>query len=174
MKKVGICLLWLTALMGCMRESGLKKLQLASLDFKLAYCHIGSVFHITWGDRFGEKIIHVEVISPQDESEVRKQLPDEFQGFRVYIVSPIWHTGELVPELNRQMEEMMNQDYYRANPKGQWEATQFGRKIVEAEKSVWTSWSDKQKRDFIRSIILERRKKIPGYANCGDKFLTVD
>jgi hypothetical protein len=172
--KIHSIVLFSVIYLGCMKDSDIQKVQQASAKFKDAYCNLAPVFHITWGDRFGEKIIHVEVISPQDESVVRKQMPDEFEGFHVHIVSPIWRTGELVPELSREFDVMMSQDFYRATPKGQWEATEFGRKIVEAEKNVWSAWSEKQRKEFIQGIILERRKKTPTYANCGDKFLKTD
>jgi hypothetical protein len=158
----------------CVHDSKNEAVIKAASDFKSKYCGQQSIMHITWGNRYGEPVIHVEALSPTDVSEMKKLLPPSFNGFHVHVVAGLWNPGELVPDMGKKFEAMMEQDYYRRDSVGQRRAEEYLQLIESEELRIWLSWSAQERKDFIRRTLLNKRKRNSSFANCGDKFLQPD
>jgi hypothetical protein len=129
------------------------------------------VYHVGWGDRYGQLVLTVECISRSDELRIKKLLPTYFDGIGIHTMAPIWRSGELLPELGAQFDSMLSVPANVATPKGQEETSRFLGKLMEAEDKCWQSLSPSAQRAFIARRIADRRRGEPGFANCGDKFL---
>jgi len=140
---------------------------------KKLLCNDSGVYHIDFGDRFGSETIMVCCVTVGDSERVKKILSDKFDGYYVNVMSPIWGVGNLLPEYANRIVEMssnnkMSMVYGSAEQKI---LNQLYDEAISKEEKYWNSLTDAAKREFINFWIKKQRKRIPDFANCGDKFL---
>jgi hypothetical protein len=150
------------------RESAEKIKRMLSQDL--------GVYHVDFGDRFGSATISVHCVSAQDRERIKSNFPDRFDGFYVYVTSPIWGVGHLLPEYARQITEI-SQLNKKSNEYGSPEQKALALLYDEAmheEEEHWAKLTEGARREFISYWIKKQRQRIEDYANCGDKFLLKD
>jgi hypothetical protein len=93
-------------------------------------------------------------------------------GFHIHFTSPLWGIGGLTPENADKFEAMLQDSrytHYGTNENKIFE--EFKKKIIAEDEQKWGMWTQQQRRNWIKEYILKTRKRIPSFANCGDKFL---
>jgi hypothetical protein len=131
------------------------------------------VYHICPGNRFGDQVIAIFCITDQDCDRIITSTFSRFEGFNIYVSSPIWGVGNLLPEYGKKILEVMKNEE-KSNIYGTQEQKALETLCHETmmeEKKYWESLSEKAKKEFLNYWIRKERKRIPDFANCGDKFL---
>ena len=99
-----------------------------------------------------------------------------WEGTSLHFVGPIYSTGQLNPKYEKMILGFSDdpENFSSAFP----EKREVVRKVyLEAKVDGYKRWvgmnSDEQRR-FLSTYIKRKRKLVPAYANCGDKFLLPD
>jgi hypothetical protein len=147
----------------------------AVAQFKEKYGGDPGIYSINPADRFGHLSIAVSCIAKKDVERLGKIEPDSFQGYPVHFTGPAWGIGGLVRENKEKFQKMLqDQRYFTSGTPESKLTEEFVEAAVTQDSQVWESWSDKQRADWTRDFILEKRKGNKTFANCGDKFLLPD
>jgi hypothetical protein len=131
-----------------------------------------SIFDIRVANRFGEIVVVVSCVTEEDRLKMIDEIEDRYADVQFYFAGPIWPVGGLNPENAKKFESMLQSGEYSeyGTPKSK-ELDAFGDKIIQEDKVTWANWTNEQRRKWISDYIKKTRKRIPGFANCGDKFL---
>ena len=133
------------------------------------------VFEILPANRFGEIVVVIGCISKEDRERVESKIIREKGDVTFYFSSPIWYIGGLVPGSTEKFEDMLRDPKNVTYGTKEWDAKEkFQKALVRRDEELWASWNEVQRRKFISDWIKKERKRIDGYANCGDKFLLPD
>lgn len=156
---------------GC-GESGLSKSAAALRD---GIRNDNGVYTVEFGNRFGSDVILVGCVTADDHARIRSEVGEKYAGFEVHYVSPIWGIAGLDSSNKAAFEAMLQDTRYMTFGTDEWKLGQeFIKKASAKDAEIWGAWSLKEKKDWLKKFILERRKIDPQYANCGDKFLLPD
>jgi hypothetical protein len=131
------------------------------------------VFDISLANRFGSEKAIVGCVSKEDFLRLKPIISKEFNPDLLHYWTPIWFTGSLIPELGKKLEEMIRDARYMTGGTEE-HAIYIAKRnlVIDEEEKLWNSWTETERLQFIRRWIIKQRKRIPGYANCGDKFFT--
>jgi hypothetical protein len=133
------------------------------------------VFEISPANRFGEIVVVVGCISKEDRERVERKILREKSDAPFYFSYPIWYVGGLVPGSTEKFEDMLRDPKNVTYGTKEWEAKEaFQKELIRRDEDLWASWNEVQRRKFTSDWIKKERKRIKGYANCGDKFLLPD
>jgi hypothetical protein len=158
-------------LMTYCNNSNFAKAEQIAEELKTTYCKDFGIYDIRAVKRFGEIVVAVSCISKADHIRIKQTISGRYKQ-QFYFSSPIWTIGGLTPE-NAKLFETMLQDsrytHYGTNENKILE--EFQNKIIVEDERKWEMWTVLQKKEWIKEYILKTRKRIPGFANCGDKFL---
>lgn len=155
----------------CQNEND--KFRMTYEEFRKQHCDNISIFDISYGNRFGENVIAVYCLTHEEKEQIEKQLPGFYQGFRIYLASPIWGVGDLLIEYRKKID-----DYVEAHPNARIYGTpeskvldSIYKETVQSERVYWKKLSKDERRVWISNYIKKQREHNPHFANCGDKFL---
>jgi hypothetical protein len=130
------------------------------------------VFEILPANRFGEIVVVIGCVSMEERERIERSLVREKGDAIFYFHAPIWNIGGLVPGSTEKFEEMLRDPKNVSYGSREWEATEkFKNDLISRDEKLWASWNKEQRRKFLSDWIKNERKRIKGYANCGDKFL---
>jgi hypothetical protein len=133
------------------------------------------VFEIQPANRFGDIVVAIGCISEEERERIERAIIREPGDVRFYFQSPIWPIGGLVPGSTEKFEERLQDPRNVTYGTKEWEETErIQRDLIRRDVELWASWSQDKRRKFISDWIKKVRKRIKGYANCGDKFLLPD
>ena len=149
-----------------------KEFEAAANKLYKEYCNDWGVYNISKANRFGGRVISIFCISNDDRDRLDKLINDPYEGFHIHFTSPIWGIGGLNKENLKKFKEML------ADPENVTYGTEkynafekYQDEIIQEDNRIWKAMSDSQKKIWISNYIKNRRKRIPKFANCGDKFL---
>lgn len=149
-----------------------KNFEIAANKLFNEYCKDWGIYDIRRANRFDERVISIACITDSDRIRLDKSIVDPYLGFHIHFTSPLWGIGGLTPENAGKFEAMLQDrryTHYGTNENKILE--EFQEKIIAEDEQKWGMWTQPQRRNWIKEYILKTRKRIPGFANCGDKFL---
>ena len=171
------CVLLVVILIDC---RGLKMEPKYYQEVKDKLCDEHGVYDISYGNRYGEEVISISCISKDECEKIKNIICDKFEGRplnqykrdQLHFSSSIWGTGELLPQIYPDLNDFHYEEKQRAYvSKGVLISEADFKNMQKQELEYWMSLKPEQQKDWIKNHILKWRKKIPNYANCGDKFL---
>jgi hypothetical protein len=133
------------------------------------------VFEVESANRFGEIVVVIGCISKEDRERIERAIIREKNDVPFYFSYPIWYIGGLVPGSTEKFVNMLRDPKNVTYGTKEWDAKEkIQKELVLRDEGIWASWNQVQRRKFISDWIKKERKRIKGYANCGDKFLLPD
>jgi|WetSurMetagenome_2_1015567.scaffolds.fasta_scaffold110369_3 hypothetical protein len=150
-------------------EQGIEAL---AKEIKATFGNDPGIFDVSPVQHFTDEKVDIGIVCSDDLKRLSPLILAKFEGSRIRLLSPIWRTGGLIPELLEKLENMFRDPKFVTHGTKEHSIMRnFSKEINQKEEKIWQSWSAEQKSVFLKKWIIGHRKKDPNYANCGDKFI---
>ncbi len=120
--------------------------------------------------------IVIEVVSDDDLNRIKFETGGKWEGIQIHFLGPIYSTGQLNPEYEKRILDLYNDPeyfHYGFPEKQKLRSSLYTEARIDGS-NLWKGMNEFDRRKFLSEYIKKKRKVIPKFANCGDKFLLPD